>query len=121
MGKGKIWQQLERIFIAIPSIQKFVDSTDKPEKTMDAWVEMLEGCDSDDLEHVVSKVVGGELELIGQWDKPDVVPRALRREANDIRSRRNAKVYGVRRTILDRDATLKRSSKKSITTTVAGS
>jgi hypothetical protein len=91
MGKGKIWQQLERIFIAIPSIQKFVDSTDKPEKTMDAWISMLEGCDSDDLEHVVSKVVGGELELIGQWDKPDVVPRVLRREANDIRSRRNAK------------------------------
>ena len=47
----------------------------------------------DDLEHVVSKVVSGELEAIGQWDKPDVLPRVLKRYAIDRASRRNAKEH----------------------------
>ena len=91
MSGEQVKAQLKRIFIVMPSVKKWIEATDEPNATLDAWISMLEGCDSDDLEHVVSKVVSGELELIGQWDKPDVVPRALRREANDIRSRRNAK------------------------------
>ena len=91
MSGEQVKAQLKRIFIVMPSVKKWIEATDEPNATLDAWISMLEGCDSDDLEHVVSKVVSGELELIGQWDKPDVVPRVLRREANDIRSRRNAK------------------------------
>ena len=91
MSGEQVKAQLKRIFIVMPSVKKWIEATDEPNATLDAWISMLEGCNSDDLEHVVSKVVGGELELIGQWDKPDVVPRVLRREANDIRSRRNAK------------------------------
>lgn len=91
MSGEQVKAQLKRIFIVMPSVKKWIEATDEPNATLDAWIQMLEGCNSDDLEHVVSKVVGGELELIGQWDKPDVVPRVLRREANDIRSRRNAK------------------------------
>lgn len=91
MNGDEVKAQLKRIFIVMPSVKKWIEATDEPNATLDAWISMLEGCDSADIEHIVSKVVSGELEPIGQWDKPDVLPRVLKRYASDRASRRNAK------------------------------
>lgn len=93
MSGEQVKAQLKRIFIVMPSVKKWIEATDEPNATLNAWISMLEGCNSDDLEHVVSKVVSGELEAIGQWDKPDVLPRVLKRYASDRASRRNAKEH----------------------------
>lgn len=93
MSGEQVKAQLKRIFIVMPSVKKWIEATDEPNATLNAWISMLEGCNMDDLEHIVSKVVSGELEAIGQWDKPDVLPRVLKRYASDRASRRNAKEH----------------------------
>jgi len=91
MSSQEIKEQLRRIFVVMPSVKKWIEQTDEPNKTLDAWIAMIESCDISDVTHIVDEVVGGRLEPIGQWEKPDVLPRFLRREAAARRSRREDK------------------------------
>lgn len=91
MSSQEIKEQLRRIFVVMPSVKKWIEQTDEPNKTLDAWIAMIESCDISDVAYIVDEVVGGRLEPIGQWEKPDVLPRFLRREAAARRSRREDK------------------------------
>ncbi len=91
MSSQQIEEQLRRIFVVMPSVKKWIEQTDEPNKTLDAWIAMIQPCDIADVTHIVDEVVSGRMEPIGQWEKPDVLPRFLRREAAARRSRREDK------------------------------
>ena len=91
MNTEEARKQLQRVLTAFPSYRQWLESTSNPRATIDIWCEMLTDCHSIDVEAVVTKVVAGDLDLVGRYEKPDVLAKNLKREANEMRFRRTAK------------------------------
>lgn len=87
--------ELRRVFVAYPSYRQWLEAMEGGRETMNAWCEMLTGCDIVDVQAVVSRIVSGDIEPVGRYDKPDALPRRIREEAISRRSQRVAKAQQV--------------------------
>ena len=83
--------ELGRVLTAFPSYRQWLESTKQPNATLDVWCEMLTDCQHPDVSEVVTEIVAGDFDPVGRYEKPDALPKNIKREANDRRSRRHAK------------------------------
>ena len=83
--------ELGRVLTAFPSFRQWLEGTDQPNKTLDLWCNMLADCDASDVADVVSEIVSGNLDPVGRYEKPDALPKNIKREANDRRFKRQSK------------------------------
>lgn len=88
--------ELSRVLTVFPSYRQWLETTSKPKETLDAWCEMLGDCDASDVNQVVSEIVAGDLDPVGRYEKPDTLPKNIKREANDRRFKRKAKQEQLR-------------------------
>lgn len=91
MKETEAIDQLKRIFVPFPSIKDYLRTTDSADATLTAWASMLTHSDAADVKDVVDEILRGQRAAVGQYQKPDMVARNIRDEANDRRSKRNAK------------------------------
>ena len=83
--------ELGRVLTAFPSFRQWLEGTDQPNTTLDLWCNMLADCDGSDVADVVSEIVSGNLDPVGRYEKPDALPKNIKREANDRRFKRQSK------------------------------
>ena len=83
--------ELGRVLTAFPSFRQWLEGTDQPNTTLDLWCNMLADCDAGDVADVVSEIVSGNLDPVGRYEKPDALPKNIKREANDRRFKRQSK------------------------------
>ena len=83
--------ELSRVLTAFPSYRQWLQSTKQPNATLDVWCEMLTDCKHEDVKEVVGEIVSGDFDPVGRFEKPDALPKNIKREANDRRFRREAK------------------------------
>ena len=88
--------ELGRVLTVFPSYRQWLEATRKPKDTFDAWCEMLSDCDASDVSEVISEVVSGDLDPVGRYEKPDALPKNIKREANDRRFKRKEKQEQLR-------------------------
>ncbi len=88
--------ELGRVLTVFPSYRQWLEATSKPIDTLDAWCEMLSDCDASDVMQLVSEIVAGDFEPVGRYEKPDVLARNIKREANDRRFKRVEKERQMR-------------------------
>lgn len=91
MSKKAAKDAFLRVCVAYPSIDEFLDRSADGKATIDAWCEMISGCDQGDVDQVVAAIVRGEIEPIERYEKPDALPRRIRQAANERRSARDRK------------------------------
>lgn len=83
--------ELGRVLTAFPSYRQWLEGTDQPNTTLDLWCNMLADCDAGDVADVVSEIASGNLDPVGRYEKPDALPKNIKREANDRRFKRQSK------------------------------
>lgn len=83
--------ELGRVLTAFPSFRQWLEGTDQPNTTLGLWCNMLADCDAGDVADVVSEIVSGNLDPVGRYEKPDALPKNIKREANDRRFKRQSK------------------------------
>ena len=83
--------ELGRVLTAFPSFRQWLEGTDQPNTTLDLWCNILADCDASDVAEVVSEIVSGNLDPVGRYEKPDALPKNIKREANDRRFKRQSK------------------------------
>lgn len=81
--------ELRRVFVVYPSFRQILNQSESPQETLDGWASMLLFCDLDDIKDSIGKIVSGDVEPVGQYEKADCLPRKIRSMANDLRSARN--------------------------------
>ena len=91
MTETEAKEQLLRVFTAYPTIRRELEGMQTGNETLKAWCLMLVHCDIDDVRSVVDEIVSGDREPYGRFEKFDSTPRMIRAEANDRRSKRNAR------------------------------
>jgi hypothetical protein len=96
MNTAEAKAALGRVLTAFPSYRQWLESTSKPLETLELWCEMLADCDSSDVTQLVAEIVAGDFEPVGRYEKPDVLARNIKREANERRFKRVEKERQMR-------------------------
>lgn len=82
-------EQFKRLFIAYPSYRQWIESQESAQETFSVWVGMLRDCDQSDVIRIIDGIVSGDIEPVSRYEKPDMLPRNIKRLANDLKSQRN--------------------------------
>lgn len=91
MTEQEAKEQLSRVFTAYPTIRRELENLPTGNETLKSWCMMLVHCDLADVTAVVNEIVRGDREPYGRFEKFDSMPKNIRAEATDRRSKRSAR------------------------------